>query len=110
MKMLHFLSLNSLQVDASTPPRRRPLPPVKDFSNGKLMYHTSYKRPEPNAFVDTGLYGGGRHNYYEAITEDNLPWLHSINKYHPECRACPSQTRKASTSGCKTFCKTRLQI
>ena len=57
--------------------RRRP--PAKVFSNGKLMYHKTYKGPEPIAYVDTGVYEGGRNDYYEAYTESDLRWVRSID-------------------------------
>ena len=47
--------------------------------NGKLMYHTAYKGPEPVAYVDTGLYEDGRNDYYEAYNERDLRWVRRID-------------------------------
>jgi hypothetical protein len=41
-------------------------PPAKIFRKGQLMYHAAHKGPVPVAYVDTGLYLGGKHDYYEA--------------------------------------------
>ena len=53
--------------------------PVKVFQNGKLLYHKSYKGPEPITFVDTGLYQGGRNDFYEAYNERDLCWVRRID-------------------------------
>ena len=59
--------------------QRRPPPPAKLFRNGQLMFHRSYKGPEPIGYVDTGLYEGGNHDWYEAYTDVDLRWARRLD-------------------------------
>ena len=72
--------------------QRRPPPPAKIFRYGQLMFHRTYKGPEPIGYVDTGLYEGGNHDWYEAYTDVDLRWArrldlvlqrHRIERWHP---------------------------
>ena len=54
-------------------------PPAKVFFCGQLMHHATYNGPEPIAYIDTGLYEGGRHDYYEAYNERDLLWLRRMD-------------------------------
>ena len=62
------------ESEADSPP-----PPAKIFRRGVLQYHASYKGPVPIAYVDTGLYWGGNHDYYEAFTQRDLLWVRRID-------------------------------
>ena len=72
--------------------QRRPPLPAKVFRYGQLMFHRTYKGPEPIGYVDTGLYEGGNHDWYEAYTDVDLRWArrldlvlqrHRIERWHP---------------------------
>jgi hypothetical protein len=43
------------------------------------MYHAAHKGPLPIAFVDTGLYAGGKHDYYVAFDERDLLWTRRMD-------------------------------
>jgi hypothetical protein len=53
--------------------------PAKLFRNGKLMFHKSYEGPEPISYVDTGLYEGGRNDWYEAYDAVDLLWARRLD-------------------------------
>ena len=61
----------------------RPLlwPPVniRVFRDGHLKYHKSYKGPRPISYVDTGVYVGGKRDYYEAFNKEELCWIRRID-------------------------------
>ena len=54
--------------------QRRPPRPAKLFRNGQLIFHRTYTGPEPIGYVDTGLYEGGNHDWYEAYTDVDLAY------------------------------------
>jgi hypothetical protein len=54
-------------------------PPAKVFHKGLLMYHKAHKGPEPIAYVDTRLYEGGNHDYYEVYDKRDLLWARRID-------------------------------
>jgi len=62
------------ESEAESPP-----PPAKIFHRGQLMYHAAHKGPLPIAFVDTGLYAGGKHDYYVAFDERDLLWTRRMD-------------------------------
>ncbi len=65
-----YISPSELESEsAESPP-----PPAKIFRRGQLMYHAAHKGPVPIAYVDTGLYAGGKHDDYEAYDERDLLW------------------------------------
>ena len=68
--------ISESESEAENPLRR---PPAKIFRNGQLMYHTTYKGPEPIAYVDTGIYEGGRNDYYVAYNESELRWVRRMD-------------------------------
>ena len=49
------------------------------FQKGRLMYHKAHKGPEPIAYVDTRLYEGGNHDYYEVYDKRDLFWARRID-------------------------------
>ena len=62
------------ESEAESPP-----PPAKIFRRGQLMYHKALKGPVPIAYVDTGVYAGGKHDYYEAYDERDLLWTRRMD-------------------------------
>ena len=52
-----YISPSELESAESPPP-----PPAKIFRRGQLMYQAAHKGPLPIAYVDTGLYAGGKHD------------------------------------------------
>jgi hypothetical protein len=54
-------------------------PAAKVFHRGQLHIHKAYTGPEPVAYVDTGLYEGGQHDWYEAYSEVDIRWLRRID-------------------------------
>ena len=83
--------------------QRRPPPPAKIFRYGQLMFHRTYKGPEPIGYVDTGLYEGGNHDWYEAYTDVDLRWARRLDlvlqRHHierwPPCAAKAQLRRDA---------------
>ena len=62
------------ELEAEIPPH-----PTKIFRRGPLMYHVAHKGPVPLSYVDTGLYKGGKHDYYEAYDERDLLWTRRMD-------------------------------
>ena len=60
--------------EAESPP-----PLAKIFRRGQLMYHAAHKGPVPVGYVDTGLYLGGKHDYYEAYDKRDLLWARRMD-------------------------------
>ena len=54
-------------------------PPVQIFHDGRLKYHKAYKGPRPISFVDTGVYAGGKRDYFVAYNEVELRWIRRID-------------------------------
>jgi hypothetical protein len=68
-----YISPSELESESSPPP------PAKIFRRGQLMYHAAHKGPVPIAFVDTGIYAGGKHDFYEAYDERDLLWTRRMD-------------------------------
>ena len=60
--------------------RRRRLPPAYIFRDGQLLFHKMYQGRQPFTFVDTGLYQGGRHDWYGVHNERDLVWAHRLDR------------------------------
>ena len=43
------------------------------------MYHKKFRGQLPITYVDTRLYEGGSHDYYEAYSMDDLRWVRRIH-------------------------------
>jgi hypothetical protein len=54
-------------------------PPAYIFRDGQVMVHKSYQGRTPFTFVDTGLYEGGRHDWYAVHTDRDLVWAQRLN-------------------------------
>jgi hypothetical protein len=54
-------------------------PAAKVFHRGQLHIHKSYTGREPVGFVDTGLYEGGQHDWYEAYSEADVRWASRLD-------------------------------
>lgn len=72
-----YISESESSDICNRPCRRQP--PAKLFRNGQLWYHKSYKGPEPIGYVDTGLYEGGQHDFYEAYNEADAVWAKRLS-------------------------------
>jgi len=73
-------------------PRAR-VPPAHLFRDGRLMFHNTYQGRRPFTFVDTGLYEGGRHDWYGVHNERDLVWAHRLDmilKRHKVPRRVPA--------------------
>jgi hypothetical protein len=59
----------------------RPLwrPPAKIFRDGCVQYHKAYKGPQPISYVDTGVYEGGKKDFFVAYNEAELRWIRRID-------------------------------
>ena len=68
-----YISPSELESESSPPP------PAKIFRRGQLMYHAAHKGPVPVGYVDTGLYLGGKHDYYEAYDKRDLLWARRMD-------------------------------
>jgi hypothetical protein len=51
-----------------------PQGPLKILRSGSLFLHKSCGGPLPIGYVDTGLYEGGRRDWFEAFTPRDLTW------------------------------------
>ena len=54
-------------------------PAAKIFHRGQLHFHKTYTGPEPIGYVDTGLYEGGQHDWYEAYSEGDVRWARRLD-------------------------------
>ena len=66
-----------------------PFGPMKIFRNGRLHLHKAYRGPLPIGYVDTGLYEGGRRDWFEAFTPQDLTWARRMDyvlRRHNICR------------------------
>jgi len=81
--------------------RRRRAPPAYIFRDGQLMFHKMYQGRQPFTFVDTGLYQGGRHDWYGVHNERDLVWAHRLDrvlKHHNIPRRTPTVPKQYSGS------------
>ena len=73
--------------------RSRRAPPAYIFRDGQLMFDKMYQGRQPFTFVDTGLYQGGRHDWYGVHNERDLVWAHRLDrvlKLHNIPRSTPN--------------------
>ncbi len=59
--------------------------PARVFRNGELKVHKTYNGPVPLTYVDSGVYEGGRNDYYEVHTQEDFCWARSMDfvmKHH----------------------------
>ena len=54
-------------------------PVAKIFHRGQLHFHKTCTGPEPVSYVDTGLYEGGQHDWYEAYSEGDVRWARQLD-------------------------------
>ena len=54
-------------------------PPAYIIRDGHLMFHRKYQGRRPFTFVDTGLYEGGRHDWYGVHTDRDLIWANRLD-------------------------------
>ena len=81
--------------------RRRRAPPAYIFRDGQLMFHKMYQGRQPFTFVDTGLYQGGRHDWYGVHNERDLVWAHRLDrvlKHHNIPRRTPAAPKQDAGS------------
>ena len=57
----------------------RSAPPAYLFRDGQLTFHKAYQSRQPFTFIDTGLYEGGRHDWYGVHTDRDLVWARRLN-------------------------------
>ena len=82
--------------------RRRRAPPAYIFRDGQLMFHKMYQGRQPFTFVDTGLYEGGRHDWYGVHNERDLVWAHRLDrvlKHHNIPRRTPTSIAPKQDAG-----------
>ena len=73
--------------------RSRRARPAYIFRDGQLMFDKMYQGRQPFTFVDTGLYQGGRHDWYGVHNERDLVWAHRLDrvlKLHNIPRSTPN--------------------
>ena len=81
---------------------RRRAPPAYIFRDGQLMFHKMYQGRQPFTFVDTGMYQGGRHDWYGVHNERDLVWAHRLDrvlKHHNIPRRTPTSTAPKQDAG-----------
>ena len=59
------------------------------------MFHKMYQGRQPFTFVDTGLYQGGRHDWYGVHNERDLVW---VLKHHNIPRRPPAVPKQDASS------------
>ena len=66
------------------------------------MFDKMYQGRQPFTFVDTGLYQGGRHDWYGVHNERDLVWAHRLDrvlKHHNIPRRIPTSTAPKQDAG-----------
>ena len=78
-------------------------PPAYIFRDGRLMFHRKYQGRRPFTFVDTGLYEGGRHDWYGVHTDRDLIWANRLElvlqRHNIQRKAPPACSRWQSGAG-----------